>query len=225
MPQYIQDRADLHQMSFKNKPARAIVLPLNSLKYRAAEHFDFLAEWMRRPRQTASVVPSSRYLAQIMVRDIAPDGARVLELGGGTGVFTRAILATGLPAERLEVVEINAAFASGLRRQFPGVDIIQHRAESISGHVAGAAGDYQQVISGLPLLAMNQEIQRAILQEAFTLLAPDGVFVQFTYSLRSPVNSAILASLGLEAVRAGQTVRNFPPATIFHFRRITPPQD
>jgi phosphatidylethanolamine/phosphatidyl-N-methylethanolamine N-methyltransferase len=206
-------------MSFKDKPARVIALPLNTARLRAAEHLDFLTEWLRRPRQTASVMPSSRYLAQLMVRDMDAGGARVLELGGGTGVFTRAILATGLPADRLEVVEINPAFARGLRRQFPGVDIIQHRAETISAHVAGAPGSYQRVISGLPLLAIGQDDQRAILEEAFTLLAPDGVFVQFTYSLRSPVNAEILTSLGLEAVRAGQTVRNFPPATVFHYRR------
>lgn len=207
-------------MSYKDKSARAIALPWSNAKIRAAEHLDFLTEWLRRPMQTASVMPSSRYLARLMVRDITPDGGRVLELGGGTGVFTREILATGVPADQLEVVEINPAFARGLVQQFPGVDIIQHRAESISAHVAGEAGTYQRVVSGLPLLAMNQNMQRAILYEAFSLLAPDGVFVQFTYSMRPPVNPELLESLGLEAVRAGQTLRNFPPATVFHFHRI-----
>jgi len=206
-------------MSYKGKSARAIALPWNNAKIRAAEHLGFLTESLRRPRQTASVMPSSRYLAKLMVRDIMPDGGRVLELGGGTGVFTREILMTGLPADQLEVVEINPAFARGLVRQFSGVDIIQHRAESISAHVAGEAGQYQRVVSGLPLLAMNQNMQQAILREAFSLLAPDGVFVQFTYSMRSPVNRELLESLGLRAVRAGQTLRNFPPATVFHFHR------
>ena len=207
-------------MDSKIKPARAVSLPLNMFKLRAAEHVDFLAAWLRKPRQTASVVPSSRYLARLMVRDLDPEGSRVIELGGGTGVFTRAILATGLPAEKLEVVEINPAFARSLVRQFPGVDIIQHRAESISEHVSGVMGSYQCVISGLPLLAMNQAMQCAILGEAFRLLEPGGEFVQFTYSARSPINSRLLASLGLEASRIGQTIRNFPPATVFRFRKI-----
>lgn len=207
-------------MSYKDKSARAIALPWSNAKMRATEHLDFLAAWLRRPRQTASVMPSSRYLARLMVRDLLPESGRVLELGGGTGVFTREILATGLPADKLEVVEVNPAFARSLVRQFPGVDIIQHRAESISAHVAGESGGYQRVISGLPLLAMNQNMQCAILREAFSLLAPDGVFVQFTYSMRSPVNQELLAAMGLEAVRAGQTLRNFPPATVFHFHRV-----
>lgn len=208
-------------MSSKPKFARAIALPWSTeLGDRTREHLEFFLAWIRRPRQTASVVPSSRFLALRMVRDIDPDGARVLELGGGTGAFTREILAIGLPSEKLEVAEINAAFARGLERQFPGVDVIRHRAETISDHVSGGEGGYQRVVSGLPLLAMKQETQRAILQEAFKLLADDGVFVQFTYSAASPVNKRILDELGLEAVKAGQTLLNFPPATIFHFRRI-----
>lgn len=208
-------------MNFRPKTVRAVALPQgDNWADRVREYAEFFAAWVRRPRQTASVVPSSRYLARLMVRGLEPDGGRVLELGGGTGVFTRAILAHGLPAERLEVVEINSVFARGLERQFPTVDVIQHRAESISAHVAGVAGTYQRVVSGLPLLAINQETQRAILEEAFRLLAPDGVFVQFTYSLFPPVSRDLLRSLGLEATRAGQTIRNFPPATVFHFRRV-----
>ena len=206
-------------MHFKNKPHAIALTSDTNVRVRAAEYLDFLAAWVRKPRQTASVVPSSRFLARQMVRDVDPNGARVIELGGGTGVFTREILATGLPPEKLEVVEINPDFARRLEFRFPGVDIIRHRAETISSHVSGEAGSYQQVISGLPLLAMNQAAQRAILEEAFRLLAPDGIFVQFTYSVRSPVNRGLLDDLGLSAVRVGQIVRNFPPATIFHFQR------
>ncbi len=206
-------------MNFKTK-SRAIALGSGATaRVRATEYLDFLAAWLRKPRQTASVVPSSRFLARLMVRDIDPVGGRVIELGGGTGVFTREILTTGLPPEKLEVVEINPAFARGLERHFPSVDIIRHRAESISAHVSGEPGSYQRVISGLPLLAMSQTTQREIVEEAFKLLAPDGVFVQFTYSVRSPINQAVLDDMGVVATRMGQTVRNFPPATVFHFRK------
>lgn len=206
------------------KHARAIVLAPNwrrsiANKLRGSEHLHFLAEWFKRPRQTASVVPSSRHLADLMVRGIDSRGGPVIELGGGTGVFTRAILETGLPANQLEVVEINPAFARNLRRRFAGVSIVEVPAQHISGYVAHAAGDYQTVVSGLPLLAMDKKTNIAILREAFALLAPGGVFVQFTYSIRSPVGRDVLDALGLESFRIGQTVRNFPPATVFGFRR------
>jgi phospholipid N-methyltransferase len=134
-------------------------------------------------------------------------------------VFTRAILETGLPAEKLEVVEINPAFARGLRRHFPGVSILETPAQIISTATAGAPGEYQLVVSGLPLLAMDRRMHVDILSEAFRMLQPGGSLIQFTYSVRSPINADILDHLGLEIARVGQTVRNFPPATVFRISR------
>ncbi|MBH1993184.1 MAG: methyltransferase domain-containing protein [Sphingomonadaceae bacterium] len=206
-------------MQHKPKRGRAIALPNSELRARASEYLDFLAAWVKKPRQTASVVPSSRYLARLMVDKIDPQDGRVLELGGGTGVFTRAILKTGLPPEKLEVVEINPAFARGLRRHFPNVSILETPAQIVSTATAGAPGEYQVVVSGLPLLAMDRRLHVDILTEAFRMLQPGGSFVQFTYSMRPPVNREVIDALGLEVTRVGQTVRNFPPATVFRFAR------
>lgn len=207
-------------MEHKVKSARVIRMSAAAeMRLKAGEYVDFLAEWLKKPRQTASIVPSSRYLARLMVAGIDPQGSRVIELGGGTGVFTRAILATGLPSRQLEVVEINPGFARSLRRQFPNVSIVEQPAQMLSGYVAGAEGSYQCVISGLPLLAMNRAAHLAILRQALSLLAPDGEFYQFTYAPRPPVSDEVLEELGLIARRVGQTVRNFPPATVFSFHR------
>ena len=170
-------------------------------------------------RQTASVVPSSRYLARLMVAHIDPLDGRVMELGGGTGVFTRAILQTGLPPEKLEVVEINPAFARGLRRHFPHVSVLETPAQIVSTAAAGEPGQYQTVVSGLPLLAMDRHMHADILSEAFRMLRPGGNFIQFTYSTRPPVSRDVLHALDLDVARVGQTVRNFPPATVFRFHR------
>lgn len=207
-------------MQHKPKRSRAIAVPSGEFRARATEYLDFLAAWVKKPRQTASVVPSSRYLARLMVAQIDPqDDGRVLELGGGTGVFTRAILQTGLSPDKLEVVEINPAFARGLRRHFPHVSILETPAQIVSTATAGAPGDYQTVVSGLPLLAMDRYMHFDILSESLRMLRPGGSFVQFTYSLRPPVHRDVMDALGLEVVRSGQTVRNFPPATVFRFFR------
>ncbi|WP_327754179.1 methyltransferase domain-containing protein [Sphingobium sp. SJ10-10] len=206
-------------MQHKPKRRSTIALPNSELRARATEYLDFLAAWVKKPRQTASVVPSSRYLARLMVEHIVPEDGRVIELGGGTGVFTRAILGTGLPPEKLEVVEINPAFARGLRRHFPHVSVLETPAQIVSRAAAGEEGEYQAVISGLPLLAMDRQMHADILSESFRMLRPGGVFIQFTYSLRPPVSREILDALALDVVRAGQTVRNFPPATVFRFFR------
>ena len=206
-------------MQHKPKRSRAIALPRAEFRARATEYLDFLAAWVQKPRQTASVVPSSRYLARLMVAQIDPTDGRVLELGGGTGVFTRAILGTGLPPEKLEVVEINPAFARGLRRHFPNVSVLETPAQIVSTAAAGEPGTYQTVVSGLPLLAMDRHVHYDILSESFRMLQPGGSFVQFTYSMRPPVSRDVIDALNLDVERAGQTVRNFPPATVFRFTR------
>lgn len=186
---------------------------------RASDYVRFLHAWVRRPRQNGSIVPSSQYLGRMMAAQIDPGAGRVMELGGGTGALTREILATGLPADQLEIVEINAEFARDLRRDFPGTTVLETPAQAISAQAAGGAGGYQAIISGLPMLAMSKSLQRAILAEAFKLLMPGGVLVQFTYSLRPPIAREVYESLDLDVRRVGHIVRNFPPATVFRFSR------
>lgn len=188
---------------------------------RASDYIRFLKAMVRRPMQTASIVPSSPHLGRLMAAQIDPAGARVLELGGGTGALTRQILATGLPPERLEVVEVNAVFAHNLQSAFPGVHVIETSAETVRSKTHGAPGDFQAIISGLPLLAMNAAQQKAILDEAFHLLAPDGAFVQFTYSPRTPFKPDVLRRLGLASHRVGAILRNVPPATVHSVTRIS----
>lgn len=185
----------------------------------ASEYLKFLQAWIRKPRQTASIVPSSHYLGRLMAAQIDPMGGRVMEFGGGTGALTREIIATGLPVADLEVVEINEALAHNLRAGFPGVSILQAPAQSVLAQSAGGAGGYQCVISGLPLLAMSKMLQKAILEEAFRLLRPGGAVIQFTYSPRPPVPERLTSLLGLRAERIGTIVRNVPPATVFRYRR------
>jgi phospholipid N-methyltransferase len=185
----------------------------------AGDYLKFLHGWIRRPRQTASIVPSSPHLGRLMAAQIDPAGGPVMELGGGTGALTREILATGLPIAHLEVVEIDKAFAHNLRRRFHGVSIIEAPAQSVADVAAGGAGGYQCVISGLPLLAMNKALQNAILAEAFKLLRPGGAFIQFTYSPRPPLADSVANALDLGVDRIGTIVRNVPPATVFRYRR------
>jgi len=192
---------------------------LTDRRLQAGDYLKFLHAWLRKPRQTASIMPSSPHLGRLMASQIDPQGGPVIEFGGGTGALTRQILATGLPRDHLEVVEINPGFAHNLRGNFQGVRIIEAPAQAILEHALGGAGGYQCVISGLPLLAMNKALQAAILAEAFRLLRPGGAFVQFTYSPRPPLAETVAEALDLGVDRIGMIVRNVPPATVFRYRR------
>lgn len=181
--------------------------------------FRYLRVLVQQPRETGSIVPSSAILGRMMAAQVDPHGGPVVELGGGTGALTRQILATGLDPAMLEVVEMNADFARGLRQMFPGVSILETRAEAIGACACHGPGAYQAVISGLPLLAMKPHEQTAILSEALDLLAPGGSIIQFTYSPGSPIRRSVREALGIEVRRVGSTWRNLPPATVFAISR------
>src|SRR5580658_4243962 len=85
----------------------------------------FFRRWLTNPLQMGSVVPSSAALCTRIVRQTrrTPDEA-VLELGAGTGVVSRALLASGVPADRLFVVEIGPSRAAPRRRVRPGAGVI-----------------------------------------------------------------------------------------------------
>jgi phospholipid N-methyltransferase len=54
----------------------------------------------------------------MITAEITAASAPVIELGPGTGVFTRQLLARGIPEERLALVEYGSAFIQLLAYQF-----------------------------------------------------------------------------------------------------------
>ncbi len=183
----------------------------------------FFGQWLANPRQTAAITPSSPDLVAAVMAEL-PDGAqRIIELGAGTGVFTRALLERGIRAADLLVVELNPVMHANLAQQFPDAHVVQGNAIHLVelGHGAGFLQEdlADAVVSGLGLLAMDRATQSVILQAAFECLRPGGVFVQFTYGPLSPVPEQILSGLGISARRGTFVLRNVPPATVWVFTR------
>jgi len=176
----------------------------------------FLNQMLRRPGRTAAVMPSSRALARMMTRNLGPDTGAVVELGGGTGKITEAILARGVAPERLAIYETNPVFAAILRRRFPAVSVIEADARRVA---ETPLADVGAVISGLPLLSIPTPAQREIVEGAFRLMRPDGIFVQFTYGWRPPVDRPVRRALGLRWTASPWVLGNMPPARVYTFHR------
>lgn len=179
----------------------------------------FFLAWVSHPLRVASVVPSGRRLANAITAEISPSTGPVIELGPGTGVFTRALIACGVPQEDLVLVEAGSSFAAVLQQRFPqactlSMDAARLRdVELFAGRRAGAT------VSGLPLLSMSPRKVLAILHGAFGKMRADGAFYQFTYGPRCPVPRVMLDRLGLKATRIGGSLANLPPAAVYKIRR------
>ena len=179
----------------------------------------FFLAWLADPLRVGAVSPSSPALADAITAEITPDCAPVIELGPGTGVFTRSLIQRGIPEERLALIERGGRFARELERSFPRARVLQMDAARLAevdpfdGERAGA------VVSGLPLLLIRPGDVLRLLEGAFERLRPDAAFYQFTYGLDPPVPSRILDRLGLEVARLGGTFANVPPAAVYRIRR------
>lgn len=179
----------------------------------------FFRAWIANPLRVAAVAPSGETLARLMTHEISAEHGPILELGPGTGVFTRALLARGVSEHDLTLVEYGQDFVPMLQDRFPEARILTMDAAKL-GHLdlfgqalAGA------VVSGLPLLSMSPRKITAILSGAFRHVRRGGAFYQFTYGPVCPVPRPILDRLGLKAKFVGRTVRNLPPAAVYRITR------
>lgn len=176
----------------------------------------FRRRLLKNPRQVSAIAPSSRTLARAMTLGLGPKSGPVVEFGPGTGRFTEAILARGVPPENLTLFELDEEFVDYLRLKFPGVTVHLLPAQEAARLVAPGVAT---VISGLPLLSMPPEVREGIVGAAFAILAPRGRYVQFTYGPRPPLPAETIATLGLTVNRGHKIWANLPPATVYRFRR------
>jgi phosphatidylethanolamine/phosphatidyl-N-methylethanolamine N-methyltransferase len=184
------------------------------LRKALAEKFDdelkFFKGWIDKPKAVGSIVPTSSIAARRMASVVdARSGLPVLEVGPGTGVVTRAILARGVRPENLYLVEYSPDFVGHLRSQFPGVNVIQGDAFDLDETLGEKRGMvFDSVVSGVPLL--NFPVSQRV---------PTGrPIMQLTYGPLSPVP----AGRGNYKVEHYDFVlRNIPPTQLWVYRRAT----
>lgn len=182
----------------------------------------FFRAWAANPMQVASIVPSSDALSELITSEISSSTGPVIELGPGTGVFTRALLDRGVRERDLTLVEFGSDFAVMLQAKFPDARVLWMDAQRLVQHRLYDGRPVGAVISGLPLLSMPPRRTMAILGGAFAYLRPGGNLYQFTYAPKCPVPRVILERLGLKAIRIGHTLRNVPPASVYRISRRKP---
>lgn len=222
-----QEDADVpNRRKHTDRPGSPIRRRLSVLRRRVrrsralSDNVLFLSRLARAPRQIGAVAPSSRRLGRAMAAELPDEDSICVELGGGTGSLTRALLSAGLPPGNLIVIERDPRLAALLRKRFRGVRVIRGEAQKLTTLLAAEGiGPVDAVVSGLPLRSLPREVGYAIAAESFAALRPGGVFIQFTYWLVPPLPRQAAAKLSLEGVVRGYVWRNLPPATVWRYRR------
>ena len=185
----------------------------------------FLQQYLLRPGLIGSVAPSSQALAREMLDWLELGSAQaVLEVGPGTGAFTKALLPRLSKDCRVVLIELNADFAATLRRNFPGVKIYNEsvaHARSICDREGIAAVDC--IVSGLPWASFPQPLQKSCLAAIAGVLRPGGQFVTFAYRGVDMLPRARRFRDNLDRcfreVTTSRTVHwNLPPAAVYRCR-------
>jgi phosphatidylethanolamine/phosphatidyl-N-methylethanolamine N-methyltransferase len=184
-----------------------------------ADSARFLKTLITAPRLTGAVAPSGRALARAMATAIgSPSQGLVVELGPGTGPVTQSLIETGVAPQRLVLVEYDAGFCRLLTRRFAPATVVEGDAYDLPRALAPFAGQpIAAIVSSLPLLNQPPPRREKLIGDAFALMGPSGVFVQFTYGLLSPIPREVCANR-YSAVRSRPILLNLPPAFVWTYR-------
>lgn len=185
---------------------------------RIRDNLLFLSSFAAAPLKVGSITPSGRALGRAMAAALPEEYSVCVELGGGTGSLTSALLAAGVPSQRLIVIERDHKLAAHLRKRFPKVQVVEGDAQLLR-HILTEAGvsHVDAVISGLPLRSLPGSVTRNIVTEVFSVLGKGGILVQFTYLGAPPVPDDIVRRHGVQGEMIGRVWRNVPPANVWRY--------
>ncbi len=205
-------------------------------RQRSGGRASFIREFLRNPGATAAIAPSSRVLADRMVRGIDLAGcSSIVEFGPGSGVFTRAML-DRIPHgwARSEggtgtfiAIEYNRRMARNVAREFPRATVVFDSAANIEKLCAAqgiAPGTLDAVISGLGWASFPPALTTEILEATARMLRPGGHFRTFAYHVGLVKRNAWhlrseLRRLFGEVEMAHGAWANLPPAFIYRCQK------
>jgi phospholipid N-methyltransferase len=159
-----------------------------------------------------SIKPSSKYLVNAMISKIDFDkDIHILQLGFGTGVFTKKILENLNDGSKITVFEIDRKCDKHLKNfNDKRLQYIKDSAENISAHFKDNAFDY--ILSTLPFATLPSEMLGKILSQIKVHLKQGGTFLQYQYSL---ITKKKIENLFDKAPLISFVARNLPPAFVY----------
>ncbi|MDD3118810.1 MAG: NAD-binding protein [Victivallales bacterium] len=179
-------------------------------------------EFLRNPRITGAILPSSRHLSNAMTAGIGIKTARrIVELGPGTGAITRHIIRKITPETKFLAVELNPQICEEFSKRFNDIKIINDSAANLRSILANEGlHEADIIISGLPWASFGAELQNCLLTEIIHSLAPRGVFTTFAYiqGLALPTAHIFRRNLDRRFTTVHRTPiiwRNIPPAVVY----------
>jgi phospholipid N-methyltransferase len=175
----------------------------------------FFLRFLREKKMIGAISPSSSFLTNKMLENIDFDSAKVfIEIGPGTGVFTKKIVSRMHAESVFLVFELNNEFHQELQTNIVDkrVVLINDSAEKLQDYLDQFnIPNVDVIISSLPLSNFYQRFTLKILRIFKSCLNESGKFIQFQYSLKQKRELNHVFS----NVNVSFTLLNIPPAFIY----------
>jgi phosphatidylethanolamine/phosphatidyl-N-methylethanolamine N-methyltransferase len=183
------------------------------------EKINFYKQFKKDRKMIGAMRPSSRFLTNKMLKNIPFKKAlNLVELGSGTGVFTKEILKRMSADSKLLVFELNDTFYERLKLKItdPRVILIHDSAENLGLHLEKyGISKADIIISSLPLANFSINLRKKIIRSAKKGLKKGGRFIQFQYSLQAKT----FLNREFKTVRIHFELLNIPPAFIYNCKK------
>ncbi|MEK8131631.1 phospholipid methyltransferase [Paenibacillus filicis] len=180
------------------------------------EKLVFFRQFIRQPRQTGSVTPSSPFLAQCMLDAVPWERTRSLvELGAGTGAITRHIGRMNNNNTRVILFEKEADLRHQLIDQFPLYTCYDDAGKLQDALRIEGIGQVDCMLSGLPFFNFTPQVREQLMQQIYTSLNPGGLFIAFQYSQQ--MRKTLSRMFTVEHVHF--VPLNIPPAFVYVCRK------
>jgi len=217
----------LKRIGIKRGTLRDKLEKADAVRMKVLDDVRFIRSWAQNPIRTGAVAPSGPELAARMVSFlVSRPQSRVVELGPGTGVVTKALFAAGFSNHNLNLIEYSVDFCDHLQTRFPGLPVLQGDAYDLRGTLSRPGGFLSDstenlhaldgIVSSLPLLTRPEPQRRAFLSEALDVLKPGAPLIQFSYGLVAPVKPAVR---GISVYSSEWIWKNLPPARVWVYRK------
>lgn len=180
------------------------------------EWYMFCRQFVKDPGSVGSLLPSSRYLARNLIREIDWDRCEtIIELGAGTGSFTKYLMEAKPAKTKLLVFEKNPIFRLQLVQKFPGISLYNDAVNLEAVLIAKGIRQVDCIVSGLPFAVFSDAKRQHILGQIHRVLQDGAQFITFQYSPQIYRELCVVFS----HVQIRFTLLNVPPAILYICRR------
>lgn len=176
----------------------------------------FLKSFVKNPKNVGSVIPSSRFLANAMVKQVVwNEVTAVAELGSGTGAITQYIHQKANEMTKVFLFEMDQTMRNNLTEEYPTFTSHPNAAALVNSIKADGVDRLDCIFSGLPFFNFERTLRDTLMEQIYQALKPGGWFIAFQYSLQ--MKKQLSEHFIIEKIKF--VPLNIPPAFVYVCRK------